>query len=277
MRKLLQQSKFNVQVDDWRINAVLAGDGPLLMFIHGIGLSWKWWELQLAHFQPSYSVCAIDLPGSGDSSDLTDPPEPARFSRLIESVIDAIGRGPAVLIGHSLGGYVAIQAALSGSLKIRGLALVAPAGFGPVENVLVRALSIPTVGEQLAKTGSTGLKVLMHSTVRQHSVLTDQLLNSIALDARTQRQFLFQLRIALQYGGTKPSFIFPAPLQLAAPVWLAWGVHDSIFSVATGERAAEMLSVPPPTWYLKSGHMPQLEEPKTFNNALARFVQSVLD
>src|SRR5690348_7253932 len=126
---------FQLQVLDWKINTVVAGDGPLILFLHGIGLSWQWWQPTLTSLADGFTVCAIDLPGSGKSSSLTSKPSPELLSEFVAQLIKLLDLGPALVVGHSLGGYVVAEAAIHKAPGLKAIALVAPAGFGPIHNI----------------------------------------------------------------------------------------------------------------------------------------------
>ncbi|MGB3307099.1 MAG: alpha/beta fold hydrolase [Thermomicrobiales bacterium] len=174
----------------------------------------------LPRFLPDYTVCAIDLPGSGESSLIHETPSPESYAALVSDVIAALDRGPAIVIGHSLGGYVAVRAALLGAGGVGSLALIAPAGFGPVANVLMRALSFPGAGPTLSLTGKNGVKALLRSMVRNQGALTGDLLDAIDFGPVAREQFLFELRLELNLGRTLPDFIIGGEREVNLPMWL---------------------------------------------------------
>jgi len=272
----LRMERMTIDAAGWSINAVVGGSGPLLVFLHGIGLSWRWWGPLLPRFLPDYTVCAIDLPGSGESSLIHEKPSPERYAALVSDVIAHLGRGPAIVIGHSLGGYVAVRAALLGADGIGALALIAPAGFGPVENVLMRALSFPGVGPTLSLTGKNGVKALLRSMVQNQEALTGDLLDAIDFGPVAREQFLFELRLGLNLGRTLPDFIIEGEREVKLPVWLGWGRRDSVFTLDTGYQAARVLGAPPPYVFSSSGHLPHLEEREVCETQLAMFFASAL-
>ncbi|MEM8650455.1 MAG: alpha/beta hydrolase [Pseudomonadota bacterium] len=86
------------------------GDGPQLMLIHGVGLRAEAWRGQIDVLADHFSVCAIDMPGHGES-DLLDPESGlAEFSDRISSVIEELNQ-PVILMGHSMGGMITMDIA----------------------------------------------------------------------------------------------------------------------------------------------------------------------
>ncbi|MDQ3412831.1 MAG: acetoin dehydrogenase dihydrolipoyllysine-residue acetyltransferase subunit [Chloroflexota bacterium] len=123
--------------DGRRIATLIAGptnSNPPLVFLHGLGGSLTTWTNLLPAFADRYRVIAVDLPGHGGS----DKPEPATtdyslsgLAAAVCAVIENQALAPAVLIGHSLGGAVALQIALDRPKLVRGLVLIDSAGLGP--------------------------------------------------------------------------------------------------------------------------------------------------
>ena len=92
-----------------QVHVERSGDGPPLVFVHGLGTSSSTWDACRALLDDRYEVIAIDLPGHGRSSVVEDPAEYTR-DRALEH-LDELVAGlavPAVIVGHSLGGYLAL-------------------------------------------------------------------------------------------------------------------------------------------------------------------------
>ncbi|MEM7274793.1 MAG: alpha/beta fold hydrolase [Actinomycetota bacterium] len=92
-----------------RVHVDRRGSGPAIIFLHGIGSSSATWDRVMTLLQDRYTVAAFDLLGHGDSPVPDDPAEYAR-DRALEDIDDVIASldGPTVLVGHSLGGYLAL-------------------------------------------------------------------------------------------------------------------------------------------------------------------------
>jgi len=96
---------------------------PTLVFVHGSGMSARYWSDQLRALEGTARVLAIDLPGHGESDDAATPGL-ALYADVTAAVLDALGAWPAIAIGHSLGGAVAITLAARRPDEVSGLVLL---------------------------------------------------------------------------------------------------------------------------------------------------------
>lgn len=103
------------------IHVEVAGSGPLLVFIHGLGASTETWLACRNLLEDRYRVAALDLPGHGRSTVTTEPSEYTRDRVLqhLDRVLADLG-GRAVLVGHSLGGYLSLAYAATRPGVLRG-------------------------------------------------------------------------------------------------------------------------------------------------------------
>jgi len=114
-----------------------AGSGPPLLLLHGWGASARYWFGTLAAMADARTCYAIDLPGFGHSPPLASPPSLARLAELIVECADALDIARFDLNGHSFGGAVAAQLAARWPARVRKLVLTS---FGTHPTALERAL-----------------------------------------------------------------------------------------------------------------------------------------
>lgn len=94
----------------WAWNAVVErGSGPVVLFLHGYPLHRAMWMPQLTGLSDHFRVALLDLPGYGSSAGATVPDTMAGFSEAVRAVVEGEFRGKATIVGHSFGGYVALQ------------------------------------------------------------------------------------------------------------------------------------------------------------------------
>lgn len=249
-----------------------------MLCLHGLGASWEWWTPTLQSLSPALTVCAIDLPGHGDSTPLEETPGDEVYRELVAEVTRQLDLAPVILVGHSMGGYVAAQAAIQATPGVIGAVLVDAAGFGPITHLLFQLLSMPILGAfgELAS--------------RSHALLIRLFLRTLVYDGRSvspamirwsretirhpiKRQlFLYQLRMLLRLGQTSGRFLLRDFEPPQVPMLLVWGKHDPVFHPHLAYRAQSLLGCKAPVIFEKSGHFPQLEEMSLFNSVLMRFV-----
>lgn len=100
------------------------GEGPPLVFLHGFPLDRDIWMKQIRAFRSDWRVILPDLRGFGESEGTPGPVSMARLAEDVHDLLRHLGAGPAVLVGHSMGGYVALAFARAFPQALRGLVLV---------------------------------------------------------------------------------------------------------------------------------------------------------
>ena len=96
-------------------------DGPLIVLIHGTRLTRVSWRGIVSRLEDRHRCVSVDLPGHGDLADRPFSLDAA--AAIVEAAIDDAGAGPAILVGLSLGGYVAMTVAARSPDRVRGLVL----------------------------------------------------------------------------------------------------------------------------------------------------------
>jgi pimeloyl-ACP methyl ester carboxylesterase len=126
-RRLVPPPGKFVEIDGNRIHYVDRGEGPPILFLHGLGGTQFQFLPLFPRLEKDFRLVAVDRPGSGYSTrrGLT-PASPKEQAEFVARFIDAVGLDRPLLVGHSLGGAVALATALDFSEKISGLALISP-------------------------------------------------------------------------------------------------------------------------------------------------------
>ena len=116
-----------LRANDAELHYEVAGSGEPLVFLHGLGSSALDWELAIAHFAPNYRTIAVDFRGSGESLDLKRPSGPftiPQYTADTIAILEALGTGPAHVVGLSLGGVVAFGLALDAPHLVKTMTIV---------------------------------------------------------------------------------------------------------------------------------------------------------
>lgn len=138
------------------------GDGPPVLFLHGLGSSTRDWELQIPAFSEEYRVITVDVRGHGQSDKPPGPYSVRQFSEDTAAFMQALDAAPAHVIGLSMGGMIAFQLGVDHPELLRSLIIVNSApSFKPRDLkeklaaqqriLLVRLFGMKKIGEVLAK------------------------------------------------------------------------------------------------------------------------------
>jgi pimeloyl-ACP methyl ester carboxylesterase len=125
-----------VDVDGIRVayhEAGQGGPGPEVLLVHGLGSNMLVWTRVVGALSGTHRVVAIDLPGYGQSQKASYQYSMAFFARVVDRVIDRLGMRRPVIVGHSMGGQIAVTHALMFPGRASALVLAAPAGFEEFE------------------------------------------------------------------------------------------------------------------------------------------------
>src|SRR5512138_204405 len=139
----------------------VSGEGPALVFIHGLGSSTRDWEYQIPEFSKQYQVIAVDLRGHGQSDKPEGPYTIPMFAADLAALLRALNVSSAHIVGISLGGGVAFQFALDYPAMVKTLTIVnsAPALGGTREQAqqeidrrvgIVQQYGMQAMGQSLA-------------------------------------------------------------------------------------------------------------------------------
>lgn len=253
------------------------GDGAPLVLLHGLGSSRSIWRRMAAELRPRRLVIAPDLPGFGESA----PAGPGFdlgtvADRVGEACADAAG-GRFDLVGHSLGGAVALCLARRRPDLVAALVLSSPAGFAP-RSAPVAALATALTEPVITARRIVGSR-LAGSGLARRAILLTVAADGARLDPADARLILDSSRGATRLGPAVGA-VAAADLRdelraVEAPVGVIWGERDRIFPVATVGAISETLPGVPVERIPDAGHVAQLERPHEFARALERLLKRI--
>ena len=252
------------------------GDGPPLLFLHGLGGLWQNWLLNLPAFMGTHRVVAIDLPGFGQSEMPAGKMSIPGLARAVDLACRELGLEGPVVVGHSMGGFVGAEMAVSFPTRVAKLALVAAAGLSTEH--LVREPLLAGARAWAVLTTRTG--------VRGEMAVTRPRLRRAALQVvvRYPERLSVPLAIELVRGAGAPGFIpaFDALMRHAVrdnlerieiPVLIVWGRNDILVPVDDAEMYEHLIGENARSVIFDdTGHLPMLERPSRFNELLAGFI-----
>jgi pimeloyl-ACP methyl ester carboxylesterase len=270
-----------VHVGGRAVNLVDLGEGPAIVFIHGLSGSWQNWLENLPEFARDHRVIALDLPGFGHSELPFDRITITGYAATVDAVMAALGIDRAVIVGNSMGGFVAVDLALHHPDRVEKLVLVAAAGLSVEHMRNDRAMVALRRLERLI-TGYNGFISTRSDLMSRRAGLRRQLLRLVA--AHPERLPAPIVSEQLKASG-KPGFVdavealttYPIRSRLpeiACPTLIIWGANDRLVPVGDAARFARGIAGSRKLVYADTGHVPMLERPERFNADLRDFMRS---
>jgi len=259
----------DVVVDGSRLRLIDTGSGPAVVFIHGFAASIYSWRYQLEPIrQAGHRVVAFDNRGFGSSDRPRDGYSNADYTRLVIALLDSLRIGDAVLVGHSMGGAIAAEVALTSPDRVRGVVLIDPAGYDPiaarvVHRPLLRELGVTFV---CRATTTVALRLLFADPRRVSATDVDQYYAPLA--TRASRAALRRVLRAFRFEALRGRVG-----DLRTPTLVLWGRADRLIPFrAVADLAADLpratLVVVP-----GAGHNPQEEQPAEVNRLLTAYLR----
>jgi pimeloyl-ACP methyl ester carboxylesterase len=245
------------------------GRGHALVLLHGLFDDAEGWDaLARDTGRPCY---AIDVPGFGASDGPTRP----RISAYAEAVVHglaATGVADCTLVGHSLGGAIAVAAA-ERSPAVRGLALLAPVGVGPIP--IADWVSLPGVIDVTQLALPMALVNPLTVTAAYTTFVAHGRLPSRDLMARLRKRAfrcgpgVRDATIAIAAAGHSLRGFAHRPIDFEGPVAAVWGARDALVPLHHAQALRRGLPQAHVEVWRGMGHHPQRERPV----ALARFIE----
>lgn len=254
------------------------GSGTPLVLIHGLGGYIENWELNVEAYAAHFEVFALDIVGFGHS----DRPDVSYTVRnLAKFVLDFMttqGIERALVAGHSLGGMIALQVAISEPEKVEKLLLISSGGFGKEIAFAFKLLTLPVLGKLLLKPSEAKIRAALKRAFYDETLVTDERVKrgfKMASLPGVTDVILRTNRTNSGFGGVKPETIDPILQNLAAitvPVMTCWGKQDSAVTIAHKAVADEHLQQHRSHVFDPCGHWPQIEHAEAFNRFTVDFL-----
>jgi pimeloyl-ACP methyl ester carboxylesterase len=262
---------------------VRAGSGPALLLLHGIGNNCRTWSGVIDRLAESHTVIAPDLLGHGNSDKPRGDYSIAAYANGMRDLLSVLDVEQATVVGHSLGGGIALQFAYQFPERCQRLALVGSGGLGPELSAGLRAATLP--GAELVLTALTGVSgplrlgfqaldrighVAGWRRVRDLAEAGDALLALKDIEAR--RAFLRTLRGVADARGQAVTALDRLYLADAVPMLVIWGTRDPIVPARHAETVRAVVPSARIEVFPEAGHWPHLDDPDRFCDVLLDFV-----
>jgi pimeloyl-ACP methyl ester carboxylesterase len=267
------------EVDGLTLHYVVAGRGPAVLLLHGLGGFAESWRHNIDALAARATVYAIDLPGFGRSSKPRTTYRLPYFARAVHGFMDAVGIPQASLVGHSLGAAVAVTYALTHPLRVERLALLGALvpGFSFRMSWGYRLAACLGVGEALALCGcapvyKAAVARCFHAPTREEVDFLVEHDYALRTGPEARAAWLATARhIRADFIDHRADYR-RAIATLDLPVLLVHGRQDPAVPPAHCAEAGEGLPRAVVRWVEACGHFPQIEHAAPVNAWLTDFL-----
>ena len=260
----------------------VAGSGPPIVLIHGMLNSSSHWRAVALNLANDFTVIAPDLIGHGDSAAPRGDYSLGAHAASIRDLLAAIGVDRATIVGHSLGGGVAMQFFYQFPQRVERLVLISSGGLGHEVRPLLRSATLPGMAALLSLTIHPRLLEALWQAGGASAPATGRVGVYLQAFARALRPlqsagareaFLQTLRAVIDIRGQRVSATDRLYLLESIPTMIVWGERDSTIPLRHGRSAHEAIPHSHFRTLPGAAHFPHLEDPDGLSELLREFVR----
>jgi pimeloyl-ACP methyl ester carboxylesterase len=266
-----------------RVAYRLGGDGAPIILIHGITASSQMWEPVAERLATNHTVLVPDLLGHGQSAKPRGDYSMGAFASGIRDLALSLELEPATVVGHSLGGGVAMQFAYQFPERTGRLALVSSGGLGRRVHPFLRAATLPgselvipvLAGQPVLSAGRAVGRALGWAGLMLGNDAVEMARGHASLgDPESRAAFVHTLRASIDVTGQRVQATDRLYLAEQLPLLIVWGGRDRIIPSEHGRRAHELVPGSRFELFESAGHFPFLDEPVRFTATVDDWIDS---
>lgn len=252
------------------------------MLLHGIAGTSATWDAVMPLLAQDHDVLAPDLLGHGASAKPDGDYSLGAYANALRDLLEALGLRRATLVGHSLGGGIAMQFAYQFLERCERLVLVDSGGLGREVHPLLRAAALPgaeLVLPWLSTTTSRGVEALIRGMsrlgIKAGPDLDETWRSFVSLgDPAARRAFLHTVRGVMDLAGQRLSANERLYLTAGLPTLIVWGEKDPLLPVRHAREAHERIPGSRLEIFQNAGHFPHRDDPGRFAEVLGDFIRT---
>jgi pimeloyl-ACP methyl ester carboxylesterase len=278
----MQFEEWQITLHGRRVIYRIAGSGPPVVLIHGMLNSSSHWQSVAMELARDHTVIAPDLIGHGDSAAPRGDYSLGAHAASIRDLLAAIGIDRASIVGHSLGGGVAMQFFYQFPQRVERLVLISSGGLGREVSPMLRSAALPGVSALLSLTIQPRVLSALAGAghrLRERALGGGVYLQAIARalrpleNADARQAFLTTLRSVIDVRGQRVSATDRLYLLESIPTMIVWGERDNTIPLVHGRRAHEAIPHSLFRTLPNAAHFPHLEDPGGLSRLLREFIQ----
>ncbi len=260
----------------------MAGDGPVLLLIHGIAGSSAAWREVMPTLAQRFTVVAPDLIGHGHSAKPLGDYSLGAYASGMRDLLGALGIARASVVGQSFGGGVALQLAYQHPECCERLVLVDSGGLGREVSWMLRFMTLPgseflmpVIFPSFVRDKGNELSRQLHARgVRMGRLAEMWNAYSSLTESANRHAFVRTLRAVIDPGGQTVSADDRLYLAAQMPTLIIWGEQDTIIPVAHAYAAHQAIPGSRLEVIAGAGHFPHVEAPERFLEVLIDFLDT---
>ena len=259
------------------------GSGPAVLLLHGLGCDHTTWAPVIESLARTHTVIAPDLLGHGQSDKPRADYSIGGYANGMRDLLTYLEVDRVTVVGHSLGGGVAMQFAYQFPERTERLVLVAPGGFGPEVTPAIRVVTTPGFHQVmgvlampgLLQVGAGGLRLLAATRMPRLRDLAEvaDIYESFA-DPQTRAAIRHVVRAVVDWKGQVITMADRAYLTEEMPMCVIWGADDQVIPARHAENARALAPDARVEVVPNAGHFPHKDHPQRFVKIVREFIRS---
>ena len=267
-----------VEIEGRQVNYVDmgSGEGPPIVFIHGLSGQWQNWLENIPRAALERRVIALDLPGFGFSEDPVERITIPAYARCVEEFCTRLDLGTCVIVGNSMGGFIAAEMAIRFPERVERLLLCSPAGITSTQLSKRPVMTLARIAGVTASAQFSPKRLVSLRPGTRHAILALVLRHPSRISADIawhgmisgagKAAFIPALAACLDYDFTDRLG------DIGCPTLLIWGRNDAIIPVRDAEDFERLVPGLRTVIVEDTGHVAMLERPETFNGLMMDFL-----
>ena len=262
------------------VNVLDIGDGPAVLFLHGLSGCWQNWLENIPAVARDHRVIAVDLPGFGASPMPPDAISISGYARMLVALLDELGIDAVSIVGNSMGGFAGAEMAIRHGARVRRLVLVAAAGLSMRQMRSERRRGVRPRVENALFFGLGRLAAHSDVVVRSSHLRRALLMLVVAHPERLPSPLIAEQA----HGAGRPGFddaldaMTGYPIrdrlgEVACPTLVVWGEEDRLVPLRDAAEFEWLIPDARKLIYADTGHMVMFERPDRFNRDVTGFLR----
>ena len=249
------------------------GEGPPMVLLHGIASNNRTWDPVIEQLAETHTVIAPDLIGHGRSAKPMGDYSVGGYASIVRDLLLALEIERFTLVGHSLGGGIAMQLLHMAPELVGRIVLVDSGGLGRGLGMALRAASLPgaplflrtVASPPIQSTGRVAARVLRGAGLRLPTDVVEGFAGIASLhDSGARQAFLNTVHASTSLGGQRVSAVDKLYLLDGCPALIIWGEKDTIIPVEHAYEAQELVPEMTLAIVAGAGHFPHIDAPEHF-------------